>query len=156
MQFTVSGPEVCGLWTRISADLDPQIFLRTWTVCRSAKQTHLRTRTIHGPKATSIVCTTNLKQKCQCTSSQQFENRSIFGHCSRLCKKACLTVWGPRHWIQCNPTLLVDADGPRTWVAITVADADRSQTWCLRTRIIRRREICGSAHLWYGHWTVPI
>jgi len=38
-------------------------------------------------------------------------------------------------WIQCNcnPTLLVDADGPRTW--------------CLRTRIIRGREICGSAHL---------
>jgi len=25
-------------------------------------------------KATSIVCRTNLEQKCQCTSSQQFEN----------------------------------------------------------------------------------
>ena len=27
------------------------------------------------------------------------------------------------YWIQCNPTLLADAGGPRTWVAITVADA---------------------------------
>jgi len=26
-----------------------------------------------------------------------FENWPIFGHCSRLCKKACLTVWGPKH-----------------------------------------------------------
>ena len=51
------------------------------------------------------------------------------------------------YWIQCNPTLLADAGGPRTWVAITVADADRPRTWCLRTRIIRRREICGSTHL---------
>jgi len=50
--------------------------------------------------------------------------------------------------IQCNPTLLVDADGPRTWVTITVTDADRPRTWYLRTRIIRGREICGSAHLW--------
>jgi len=89
--------EVCGLRTRMSADPDPQIFLRTWMVRGSAKQTHLRTRTIHGSKATSIVCRTNLERKCQCTSSQQFENGSIFGHCSRLCKKACLTVWGPRH-----------------------------------------------------------
>ena len=54
------------------------------------------------------------------------------------------------YWIQCNcnPTLLADADGPRIWVAITVADADHPRTWCLRTRIIRGREICGSAHLW--------
>ena len=28
------------------------------------------------------------------------------------------------YWIQCNPTLLPDADGPRTWVTITVADVD--------------------------------
>ena len=51
----------------------------------------------------------------------------------------------------CNPTLLADADGPRIWVAITVADADRPRTWCLRTRIIRGREICGSAHLCWLH-----
>jgi len=50
-------------------------------------------------------------------------------------------------WIQCNPTL-ADADGPRTRVAITVAGAERPRTWCLRTPIIRGREICGSAHLW--------
>jgi len=58
------------------------------------------------------------------------------------------------YWIQCNcnPTLLADADGPRIWVAITVADVDRPRTWCLRTRIIRGREICGSAHLW---WVLP-
>ena len=88
-------PEVCGLWMRISAD--PQIFLWTRMGRGSAKQTHLRTRIIRGSKATSIVCRTNLERKCQCTSSQQFENWSIFGHCSRLCtcKKACLTVWGP-------------------------------------------------------------
>jgi len=142
-------PEVCGLWTRISADLDPQIFLRTRTVHGSAKQTHLRTRTICGSKAMSIVCTTNLERKCQCTSSQQFENWSIFGHCSRLCKEACLTVWalGIFYWIQCNLTLFADAGGG-TWVAITVVDVDRPQTWCLRTRIIRGREICGFAHLW--------
>jgi len=53
------------------------------------------------------------------------------------------------YWIQCNPTLLADADGPRTWVAITVADTDRPRAWCLRMQIIRGREICGSAHLWY-------
>ena len=40
----------------------------------SAKQTHLRTRTIRGSKATSIVCRINLERKYQCTSSQQFEN----------------------------------------------------------------------------------
>ena len=114
---------------------------------------HSRTRTIRGSKATSIVCRINLERKYQCTSSQQFENWYIFGHCSRPCKTACLTVWGLSivYWIQCNcnPTLLADADGPRIWVAITVADADRLRTWCLRTRIICRREIGGSAHLWY-------
>jgi len=66
--------EVCGLRTRISADPDPQILLRTRTVRGSTKQTHLRTRTIRGSKATSIICRTNLERKCQCTSSQQFEN----------------------------------------------------------------------------------
>jgi len=48
-----------------------------------------------GPSADlshAFVCRTNLKRKCQCTSSQQFKNRSTLGHCSRLCKKACLTV----------------------------------------------------------------
>ena len=141
-------PEVCG-HADASADPDLQIFLWMQTVCGSAKQTHLQTRTIRGSKATSIVCRTNLEWKCQYTSSQQFENWSIFGHCSRLCKKACL--WGALgivYWIQCNPTLLADADGPRTWVAITVADTDRLQTWCLQMRIIRGHEICGSTHLW--------
>jgi len=75
-----------GLRTWIFADPDPQIYLWTRMVCGSAKQTHLRTRTIRGSKVTSIVCRTNLERKCQCTSSQQFENWSIFGHCSRLCK----------------------------------------------------------------------
>jgi len=32
-------------------------------------------------------------------------------------------------------------------------NADRPRTWCLRTRIIRRREICGSAYLWL--WLAP-
>jgi len=91
--------EVCGLPTQISTDPDLQIFLWTRTVRGSAKQTHSRTRTICRSKATSIVCRTNLERKCQCISSQQFENWSIFGNCSRLCraKKACLTVWGHRH-----------------------------------------------------------
>ena len=76
-----------------TADMD----IRRPESADTAKQTHLQTRTIRGSKATSIVCRTNLERKWQCTSSQQFENWSIFGHCSRLCKKACLTVWGPRH-----------------------------------------------------------
>jgi len=66
--------EVCGLWMRISADLDPQILLRTRTVHGFAKQTHLQTWTIRGSKATSIVCRTNLERKCQRTSSRQYEN----------------------------------------------------------------------------------
>jgi len=144
---------VCGLRTRISEDPDLQIFLRTRTVRGSAKQTHLQTRTIRGSKATSIVCRTNLERKYQCTSSQQFENWSTFGHCSRPSCYVRKPVWlcealSIVYWIQCNLTLLVDADGPRIWVTITVADADRLRTWCLRTRIIRGREICGSAHLW--------
>ena len=91
--------EVCGLRTRISADPDPQIFSRTRTV----KQTHLLTRTIRGSKATSIVCTTNLEGKCQCTVYQfsaiweliRIWSLYIVGYV--VCKKACLTVWGPRH-----------------------------------------------------------
>jgi len=63
--------EVCGLRTRISADPDPQVFLRTRTVRGSTKETHLRTRTIRGSKATSIVCRTNLERKCQCTSNMR-------------------------------------------------------------------------------------
>jgi len=82
--------------------------------------THLRVPTICGSKATSIVCRTNFERKCQCTSSQQFENWSI----------------------------LVNAYGPPTSVVITIANANHPQTWCLRTRIIRGCEICRSAHLW--------
>jgi len=41
-----------------------------------------------------------------------------------------------------------DADSPRICDAITVADADRPQILRLRTRIIRRREICRYTHLW--------
>jgi len=87
--------EVCGLRTRISTDPDLQIS------CGHERSVDPPNKHICGcgPSAdltTSIVCRTNLERKCQCTSSQQFENWSIFGHCSRLCKKACLTVWGPR------------------------------------------------------------
>jgi len=39
------------------------------------------------------------------------------------------------YWIECNTTLLADADGPQTWVAITVAGADCPRTWCLRMRL---------------------
>jgi len=52
---------------------------------------------------------------------------ALFGRTPRTClrpalhiwtlqKKACLTVWALCivYWIQCNLTLLADADGPRT------------------------------------------
>ena len=124
---------MCGLRTRISADPDLQIFLRT--VRGSAKQTYLRTRTICGYKATSIVCRTNLKRKCQCTSSQQLENWSIFGHCNRLCKKACLTEWGPA-----GPSRATAGPGKKlSWAPITPSpppfcmywdrDTEREERW---------------------------
>ena len=137
--------EVCGLRTRM--------------VRGSAKQTHLRTRTIRGSKATNIVCRTNLERKCQCTSSQQFENWSTFGHCSRPSCYVRKPVWlcgtiGIVYWIQCNPTLLADADGPHSAdmsrhyscgrgpsADLMRADADYPRTWNLwiRTPLLHGR-----------------
>jgi len=97
-QNEISGPSIRGVWTA-DADIRGPGSADFLAVCGSAKQTHLQTRTI---RATSIVCRTNLERKCQCTSSQQFQNSSIFTHCSRLCKKDCLTVYGPRHCLQCS------------------------------------------------------
>ena len=54
-------------------------------------------------------------------------------------------IRGPR-----SADFLADADGPRTRQTNTFVDADRPRISCLQTRIIRGREICGSAHLWHA------
>ena len=136
--------------TRISAD--PQIFLRTRTVRGSAK--HICGR---GPSAdlqppfllarptsngsANVPVLSNLRTNPYLDTAVGYMRKPVW-----LCG-----ALGIVYWIQCNCnlTLLADADGPRTSVAITAADADRPRTWCLRTRIIRGREICGSAHLWW-------
>ena len=93
-----------------------------------------------GSKATTIVYKTNLEWKCQCTSSQQFENWSIFGQYSRLCKKACLTVWGPRHCVQCSVIRsylrmrTVRRHESPLQLRLMLADADYPRTWNLRIR----------------------
>jgi len=143
-----------GVWTRLSADPDPQIFLLTWTV---------RGESVDLPNKHICGCGPSADLKPQVLFARPTSNGSanvpvlsnlrIGPYIDTAVGYVRKPVWlcgalGIVYWIQCNPTLLADADGPRTWVAITVSDADHPRTWCLRTRIIRGREISGSAHLW--------
>jgi len=65
--------------------------------------------------------------------------------CSRGVRTADADIRGPR-----SADFLADADSPRTRQTNTFVDVDRPRISCLRTRIIRGREICGSAHLWHA------
>ena len=87
------------------------------------------------------LCFMSDRFECSSTESARYHWPSLY--------KAVVCALGIVCWIQCKTTLLADADGPRTWVAITVAD--RPRTYSLQTQIIRGREICRSAHLWFLH-----
>ena len=137
-------PEVCGLWTRISADPDPQIFLRMRMVhgspnkhiCGRGPSADLKPRVLFaGPTSNgsaNVPVPSNLRNDPYLDTAVGYVRKPVW----------LRGAIGIVYWIQCNPTLLADEDGPRTWVAITVADADYPRTWNLwiRTPLITAKE----------------
>jgi len=72
---------------RISADPDPP----NKHICRRGPSVDLKPRVLFAGPAL------NGSANVPVLSNLRTDPYLDFGHCSGLCKEACLTVWGPRH-----------------------------------------------------------